>query len=330
MKKMSNILQKSWSITSEILVQEAVALWLESEILCRDKNFFYIRGNGKEILFKSNDFGGNTSLAQKIADDKELSHIMLERWGFPIPHTVYVDRDDFPGFDLGAFATWKYPLVIKPIGESHGNGVMMGILDAQELQQKLSQSLEKYPRMIVQEQIQWDECRVIVMFWEVVLAIKRIPPKLLWDGISSIGMLIDMENTSNPLRWKGYDSALSDIPIDSELIEYISKQWKTLDTILLPKEELQVRWNSNIGTGWVPIEITSTLHADIIGLCMQISKKFHMDLLCLDIISMDFSRPLAETGWVVLEIWWNPWFWSHRELTSVNTARLLLQKLFSL
>lgn len=54
---MSNILQKSWSITSELLIQESAHLGLESEILCHEKNLFFLRGNGKEILFKNNDFG---------------------------------------------------------------------------------------------------------------------------------------------------------------------------------------------------------------------------------------------------------------------------------
>lgn len=325
---MSNILQKSWSITSELLVQEAAALWLESEILCRDKNFFYIRGNGKEILFKSNDFWWNSSLAKKVVDDKELSHIMLERWGFPIPHTTYVDRDTFDQLDPAIFTHWRYPLVIKPIDGSHGNGVMMGILDTSELLLKLKSSLEKYPRMIVQEEVKWDECRVVVMFWEVVLAINRIPPRIIGDGISTIRELIEIENQSNLLRWKWYDSALSQIMIDDELVDYITKRQKNLDSILLVWELLQLRWNSNIGTWWTIEEITDSLHPSIPQICSQIAEKLDMQLLCLDIMSIDFSRPLTDVGWVILEVWWNPWFGWDRELTSVNTAQTLLQKLF--
>jgi hypothetical protein len=51
-----------WGITSQIIVEEAEKMGLQIEILCKDKNFFRIKKSDQWIYFKSNDFGGNSSL----------------------------------------------------------------------------------------------------------------------------------------------------------------------------------------------------------------------------------------------------------------------------
>jgi carbamoylphosphate synthase large subunit len=48
----------------------------------------------------------------------------------------------------------KFPLIIKPNREAHGNGVMMNIQTFEELKEKLSISFEKYSNMIIQEQVE--------------------------------------------------------------------------------------------------------------------------------------------------------------------------------
>ncbi|MCA9378581.1 hypothetical protein KC711_06990 [Candidatus Peregrinibacteria bacterium] len=45
-----------WSISSQILKEEAEELGLEVEILIPEKNLFFIKGKNKEVLFKSTDF----------------------------------------------------------------------------------------------------------------------------------------------------------------------------------------------------------------------------------------------------------------------------------
>lgn len=316
-----------WSITSQVLKEEAENLWLEVEVLVPEKNFFIIRGNNKEIVFKNNDFGGNSSLAKKIVDDKQLSSIILEREGYPLARTWYFSKSDMSSLDRSNFDEY-YPLIIKPINESHGNGVMMNIVSFDELTQKLWTSFDKYEKMIVQKQVIGDECRIVVMFGKVELAFIRTPPTVIWNGRESIRSLIDQENKMNPLRGNWYHDPLSFILVDSELEEYIKKQQFHLDDILPVGKMLQVRWNSNMWTWWTAQEITHLLHPDIASMSSKISKKLGMDLLCLDIISTDFTKSLDQTKWVILEIGGNPGFWWDRELTSVNTGRLLLSKLF--
>ena len=79
-------------ISSQTLVEEAEKLGLDIEILIPEKNFFIIKWNGKEIIFKSTDFGSNTSLGLKIASDKELTYVLLQRYWYPIPKTIILKK----------------------------------------------------------------------------------------------------------------------------------------------------------------------------------------------------------------------------------------------
>jgi len=107
--------------------------------------------------------------------DKELTYKILERNNLPIAKTHYLKKDDFDDFHFSELKDFSFPLIIKPLNESHGNGVMMHIMNIEELRKKLSLSFQKYDTMIIQEEIQGDEIRVLVFKGEVIVAINRIP-----------------------------------------------------------------------------------------------------------------------------------------------------------
>jgi len=319
-----------WSVSSQVLIEEAEKLGLKTELLIPEKNFFLVKGNGKEILFKSTDFWQNSSLGFKISNDKELCYSFLERHHFPIAKTRYIDEQDFPKYDWTVFGDFHFPLVIKPIDGAHGDGVKMNITSISELQKKLWESFEIYPSMIVQEQISWDECRVLVVLGEVILAIQRNPPVIEWNGESTIHQLISYENKNNSLRGEGYNSPLAFIEENEELIHFVAKQWHELNQILPSWVQLQLRWNSNLGTGGTLEDITDTIHPSIKEVCVGIAKELGLGICWVDILSSDFTKPLSETGWVILEVNATPGLGGDRELTSVNTGRRILQKLFTL
>jgi cyanophycin synthetase len=317
-----------WSISSQVLKEEAEKLGLSVEILQAEKNLFFVRWNGKEMLFKSTDFWWNSSLSTKIVNDKELTYILLDRYGFPIARSLYMDESVFSNFDWTELANFCFPLVIKPIDEWHGNGVCMNIATIPELQKKLQEWFSTYSKMIIQEQVAGDECRVLVVRGEVIVAYHRVPPSIVWNGHSTIHQLIEYENKNNPLRKEDYYAPLSYIRVDDELVDFIKKQWYSANHILEEWKILQLRWNSNMWTGWTAREVTDILHEDTKKLCIEISKKLWLSICGIDILTKDFSKPLDETGGVILEINGTPWIWWDRELTSVNSGKRILEKLF--
>lgn len=319
-----------WSISSQVIKEEAEKLGLQVEILVPEKNLFLVKSKEKEVLFKSTDFGGNSSLGEKISDDKELTYTLLKRYSLPIPKTTYIYESEFWQFDWTQLSEFRFPVVIKPIDEAHGNGVCMYITTIPELQKKLESSFETYSKMIIQEQVLWDECRVLVVLGEVIVAYNRIPPSVVGNWHSTIHQLIEYENKNNPLRQADYYAPLSFIREDQELFDYVEKQWYKMNDILPNCIELQLRWNSNMGTGGTANDMTHILHDDIKKICVDVAKKLNLSICWVDILTTDFTKPLDETLWVILEVNGTPWIWWDRELTTVNSGKEILKKLFNL
>ncbi len=128
--------------------------------------------------------------------------------------------------------------------------------------------------MIVQEQITGDEFRILVLFGKVILAINRIPAHVIGNGTDTIKKLIEDENASNPLRGNGYDNPIAYIPIDTEMKGYIAKQCYNLESILEEGKKLQLRGNSNTGTGGTIQDYTHLIHPEIQEICAKVAELF--------------------------------------------------------
>ncbi len=314
-----------WSISSIILTQEAKKLWLEVNIVSKEKNLFYVKWNWKEILFKSTDFWWNSALWLKISDDKELTYKILEKNNLPTAKTWYILPNQINTLkELNI----SFPVIIKPLEEAHWNWVMMNILNFDELYKKLKLSFKDYNKMIIQKQITWKEYRVVVVKWEVVIARNRVPASIIWDWIHTIEKLINIENKENILRWKWYNNPLSYINIDDELHWYIKKSWLTINSIPKKWEDIELRWNSNIWTGGISINATDNISPDIRRICLNTAKLLQLDLAWVDIITTDITKPLSETWWIILEVNSTPWIWWDTELTGINTGKIIIEKLF--
>jgi hypothetical protein len=204
-----------WSISSQVLKEEAEKLGLEVEVLVPEKNLFFVKSKEKEILFKSTDFWWNTSLGEKISDDKELTYTLLGRHGIPIPKTHYIYENEFADFDWTVFSSFRFSSCYQANWWGTWEWRMYEYHHRPWTSKEIAEFiLDLYPKMIVQEQVSWDECRVLVVLWEVIVAYNRVPPSVImkWT-LNHSDQLIDYENKNNPLRQEDYYAPLSFIRV---------------------------------------------------------------------------------------------------------------------
>lgn len=317
------------SISSQSIISAAKELWLHTNILSHEHNLYTISSSQQKYLFKNTDFGGNTALAYKIANDKILSNYILDYYGYPIAKSYDIYQSDYKNLTQEKITHLQYPLVIKPIDQAHGNGVMMNIINYNELIQKLWKSFKSYPRMMIQEQIKWKEYRVLIVKDEVLIVENRTPPYVKGDGVSTTKKLIKEEN-KNPHRWNGYMQPLSDIIIDNELIDCITKQWYNIDTILNNQIKIELRGNSNTGTWWGSVDCTHLIHKDTKDMLIRLSHTLWFEMCGIDIITTNISLPLWDVWWIILELNATPGIWWYKELLGYDISNAILQKLFIL
>ncbi len=313
-----------WTGSSEALVKEAKKQGYQVEILSEKDNFFVVKSDTKEVFFKSTDFGGNSSLALKICNDKFLSHLFLERYNFPVAKTREISRENFD-FGTEDFSDFTFPLVVKPVDDGHGNGVKMNISDKKELKKAIEESFQKYSKILIQTQASGEDHRVLVVWWEVAIAYKRVPPSVVGDGKTTILSLIEKENKNNPLRWEGYTNVLSKIKIDDELKNTIQKQGYTLESILEEDKKIFVRSNGNVGTGGYVQNVTNKVNEEIRKMVVEIAQKLNMKICGVDVMTDDISCPLSQTKGIILELNATPGISGIFETTGVNVAEKIIK-----
>ncbi len=324
---------EAFVISSKLIIEEAKKMWIDYEILLENKNIFILKKWTKEILFKAIDCWLNSSFSYKIAKDKELTYLLWERYWFSVPKSLYVSKKNMNNID---YNNLKFPLVSKPVDWAHGSWVAMNLSNKIDIEEWIKYSFEsgKVRKVILQEQIFWDDYRILVVWDKIIAWAKRIPPYIIWDWKSSILDLINIEN-ENPFRWKwgNHDAPMSKIKIDEDSKKTLKKEWLTLDSILEKNRKVFVRSNCNLSTWWLAIDITDFISNDIKESCVKFCKILGLKVAGVDVLTSDISKTLEETNWAIIEINATPSIRMHHfpsEWKPRNVAKEIIKLAFNM
>lgn len=151
--------------------------------------------NGKRWLFKGTRFDINPLGCAEIANDKAYSLHFLEKAGVPVPESLLVFATEIRKGNqmspsVSRFAEKQgFPLFLKPNIGREGRDVMR-IHGGSELHNALQLLSHTHMQLLVQQEIQGRDLRVIILDGEVLCAIERKAPHVTGDGRQSIAALI--------------------------------------------------------------------------------------------------------------------------------------------
>lgn len=244
--------------------------------------------NDKNRIIYNADYGFDSSSLRRIFEDKVYTSKILREWNFPVPNDMIVvkERSSYSSISNNIWACLDfaekngYPLIFKPNDWSLGIGIQK-IFN----QDQLLQALEEYNASnkwlyLLQQYIPGKDYRVIYLDGEILAAYERIPPKIIWDGNSSIGQLISKK--------------FNDLEIN-KIISYLQQQNMDLNSVLPKDYEFNLLPTANIATGGIVREVQAT-EKDRIFLD-SISKQFWARYFWVDILS---NGELSEG--VILEV----------------------------
>lgn len=251
------------------------------------------------------------SIAVDIACDKEETKNLLGAAEIPVPkgRIVYTEEGLKDAID-----SVGYPIVTKPVDGNHGKGATTNIRDWEGAVVGL-QAAKKYSRgVIVEKFITGKDHRVLVVNYRFVAAAIRKPAAVVGDGKHTIQELINITN-QDPRRGYGHEKVLTQISVDDFLLEMLSREGLTLDTIPENGREVVLKPTANLSTGGTAIDVTDMVHPDNIFMCERIARIIGLDICGIDIMADDLSTPVKENGGAILEVNAAPGFRMHIEPT---------------
>ncbi len=247
-------------------------------------------------------------LAVELACDKEGTKRILGDAGVPVPRgTViyYLDQLEEAIADVGGF-----PIVIKPLDGNHGRGITLDIQTLAAARIAFDTARDVSSAVIVERYYAGLDHRVLVINGQVVAVAERMPAFVIGDGQATLGELIDRTNC-DPRRGDGHDNVLTRIEVDRHTWELLDKYGYSLETVLPEGEICYLKATANLSTGGVALDRTDLIHPENIWLMRRVVKIIGLDIAGIDVVTSDISRPLRETGGVIVEVNAAPGFRMH-------------------
>lgn len=270
--------------SSRIMVAEATkrgyktTLFGDNETVLLEKNgqSFYIRGS--RTSFQS-------SVGKTIADYKPLTKKVLTHFGLPTAKSVLVKNSD----ELTLLADFTYQVVMKPVADRHGKGVVVGIKSATEAKQEFEKANQS---MLFEETLQGTEFRIVCVDYKFLAAAFRKPAHIVGDGKSTIQELIDKKN-QHPWRGEGHSNNLSLIKVDEHVLTLLAADEFTLASVPNQGMEVYLRKTANLSTGGEAWDVTEEVCQENRELFEQIARVCDLNVAGIDMMCETLKSPIT-------------------------------------
>lgn len=250
-----------------------------------------------------------SALAEQIAQDKNLTRLLLGNVGVPVPWGRPVqDADDA----VAAAEELGYPVVVKPQYGNQGRGVLTHLRSPEQVRQAYAVAAAISSHLMVEQHIEGADHRLLVVGGRLVAASLREPAQVIGDGIATIRQLVDRVN-QDPRRSDGHGTALSLIKIDSVALGVLEEQGFTPDSVPAAGQKVLIRRNANLSTGGTATDVTDAVHPSTAAKAVDAAKAVGLDVAGVDVVTVDISRPLEETRGAVVEVNAGPGLRMHLE-----------------
>ena len=271
--------------------------------------------------------GLTSEVATEIAGDKDLTKTLLAQAGLPVPKGALARNIDDA---LKEAKYLGYPVVMKPLDGNHGRGVTININDETQARWAFDQARERSRSVIIEQQFQGDDHRILVIGGEVVAAARRVPAHVVGNGTNTILELI-VEVNKDPRRGEGHESFLTRIPSDERVQNFLARSSLTLQSVPETGVCIYLTPTANLSTGGTAIDVTEDLHPDNAVIAERAAAIIGLDIAGIDFVAPDISKPVRETGGGIIEVNAAPGFRMHlqpSEGRARNVARPVLDMLF--
>ncbi|WP_395750816.1 cyanophycin synthetase [Prosthecobacter sp.] len=237
------------------------------------------------------------AIAEHIVQDKDLTRNLLRKAGVPVPEgRVVANPEDAweAAEDIGT------PVVVKPQDANHGRGVFINLTTKEQVDSAFQTAATEGDGVMVERFIPGNDHRLLVVGGELIAASRGDHAVVTGNGRDSIGVLVDTQLNTNPLRgvsdfcpWSKIDTEEWDPAILSEL----EKQDYEPSSVPNDGERVLISRFANWST-----EVTGLVHPrnrEHVTIAAQVAG---LDICGIDVVCTDISKPLEDQGGAVVEL----------------------------
>ena len=268
---------------AKIIVDEALRRGITIKVLDAEGGYVHYSHGGREVITRESLSELTTAVAMSRCDDKRVTRRVLEARGLRVPRGRHATFDHADAALLDEVGE----LVVKPARGEQGQGITVGVSDAEHLSEAIEHARSFCPQILLEELVEGDDLRVIVIDHEVVAAAVRRPAQIIGTGQHTITELIEKVSARRSSSTGGESS----IPLDERTRRTVEDAGYDMDDVLPADEVLRVRRTANLHTGGTIHDVTSKLHPALVEASIDASRALDIPVVGLDLIVPDVEEP---------------------------------------
>ncbi len=262
--------------TSRLVIEEARSRGIEVDILSPRAEYFRLSFRGRSVSCRESLSELTSAVAMSICDDKRATQRVLARAGLrtPVHRVAGTEAENL------AFLEQYHSAVVKPARGEQGKGISVGVRGAEHLLAAIEEARKIDETVLLEEFVEGDDLRIIVMDCEVVAAAVRKPPQITGNGELRIAELIVAQSRKRASETSGE----SRIPLDEETRRCVREAGYELDDLLPRGVTIQVRRAANVHCGGTIKDVTEQLGHELAEAACHAARALAIPVVGLDMI----------------------------------------------
>ncbi|WP_420471004.1 N-acetylglutaminylglutamine synthetase [Brevundimonas sp. FT23042] len=268
---------------ARIIVDEARRRGIHTEIIDAEGGLFRLNWGGRSVRCRESLSELTSAVALSICDDKRMTRRIVEAAGVRVPERI--DAADPSALDA---ALERYGrLVVKPARGEQGQGVAVGLTTMSEVQTALQRARRICPEVLVEEQVEGEDLRLVVIDYKVVACALRRPPRVVGDGRSTLRALIEHQSRRRAAATGGE----STIPVDAETERTLAEAGYRLEDVAPEGVEILVRKAANLHLGGTIHDVTEEVHPALIRAAIAAARAIDIPVTGIDLMVKSPREP---------------------------------------
>ena len=268
---------------AQIIVDEALRRGIEVEILDAEEGYFRLSQGGRAITCRESLSDLTTAVAMSRCQDKRVTWRVLEPHGIRLPQQrVAGDADG-----NARFLERHGSVVVKPAVGEQGQGISVGVQNIEDLADAIRLARRYCERVLIEEYVQGEDLRLIVINYELVAAALRRPAAVVGNGRHTVGELIEKQSR----RRRAATGGESRIPLDAETRRCVTAAGYDMEDVPPDGTEIQVRKTANLHTGGTIHDVTDQLHGSLADAAVTAARALEIPCVGLDFMVRQPDQP---------------------------------------
>ena len=268
---------------ARIIAEEARRRGIAVEVIDAEGGFLALSHGGRRVVMRESLSELTTAVAMSRCDDKRVTRRVLEAEGLRVPRGRTAAHDETDHIFLKEVAE----VVVKPARGEQGQGITVGVRTPEALDRAIEIAAAHCPEVLLEECVDGEDLRVVVIDHEIVAAAIRRPAEVIGDGVHTIRDLIGKQSR----RRQAATGGESHIALDEHTQTTVSDAGYDLDDVLDSGVSLRVRRTANLHTGGTMHDVTSQLHPALAEACIRASQALAIPVVGLDLLVPDVTEP---------------------------------------